>query len=449
MRRSIATIAAVIVCSAMPPSAMQTTLDPVERAIVEAVAREQPAALALLEEVVNINSGTLNRDGVRRVGDRFRTAFEAIGLRTRWVDGAAFERAGHLVAEHDGPGPHVLLIGHLDTVFERDDPFQRFERISPTEARGPGIIDMKGGDVIIVQALSALRAAGVLDRLHVSVILTGDEEDTGTPRDEARRALYELADAADIAIGFENGSGDPRRAITARRGFTGWTLKTTGRPAHSSQIFREDVGSGAIFELARVLEAFRTRLAGDPLLTFNPGLVAGGSSAALDGEGTRGSAAGKTNVVAGEAFATGDLRAISPEQLQSAKAAMSEIAAAHLPQTSSVLTFDDSYPPMAPTAGNARLLEMYDRVSRDLGTGPVQATDPRSAGAADISFTAGRVAMALDAIGLMGRDDHTAGETADLRTLPTQTSRAALLLYRLASGSAAIRDHITHAEDAD
>jgi len=413
---------------------MYTTLDSTERAIVEAVEREQPSALALLEEVVNINSGTLNLDGVRRVGDRFRAAFEAIGLRTRWIDGAAFTRAGHLVAERDGPGPHVLLIGHLDTVFEQDDAFQRFERISPAEARGPGIIDMKGGDVIIVQTLSALRAAGVLDRLHVSVILTGDEEDTGTPRDDARRALYELADAADIAVGFENGSGDPRRAITARRGFTGWTLRTTGHPAHSSQIFREDVGSGAVFELARVLDAVRTRLSSDPLLTFNPGLVVGGSSVTVQGEGTRGTAAGKTNVVAGEAIATGDLRAISPEQLQSAKRAMTEIAAAHLPQASSALTFDDSYPPMAPTAGNARLLAMYDRVSRELGTGPVEATDPRSAGAADISFTAGRVGMALDGIGLMGHDDHTPGETADLRTLPTQTSRAALLLYRLASG---------------
>jgi glutamate carboxypeptidase len=431
MRLSMARAVLIACCLASSPSAQESNLDPTERAIVDAVERDQPAALTLLQEVVDINSGTSNLAGVRRVGDRFDAAFQALGFRTRWIDGTAFNRAGHLVAEHDGPGPHILLIGHLDTIFDSDDPFQRFERISPAEARGPGIIDMKGGDVIIVQALSALRAAGVLDRLHVSVILTGDEEDTGAPRDEARAVLLELADAADIAIGFENGSGDPRRAITARRGFTGWTLRATGRSAHSSQIFRDDVGAGAVFELARVLDGFRTRLSDDPLLTFNPGLAAGGTSLTLEDGSTRAAAAGKTNVVAAEAVATGDLRAISAEQLQSAKQAMARIAAEHLPHTESVLTFEDSYPPMAPTDGNARLLQMYDRVSRDLGTGPVEATDPRLAGAADVSFTAGRVSMALDGIGLMGRDDHTAGETADLRTLPTQTTRAALLIYRL------------------
>ena len=76
-------------------------------------------ALALLERVVNINSGTQNFAGVREVGAIFRAAFDALGFKTRWVDGAAFQRAGHLVAEHRGTGPKILLIGHLDTVFER------------------------------------------------------------------------------------------------------------------------------------------------------------------------------------------------------------------------------------------------------------------------------------------------------------------------------------------
>jgi glutamate carboxypeptidase len=160
-------------------------LDPVEQQIVAAVDRQNDAALALLEGVVNINSGTTNLAGVRAVGERFRAEFDALGFRTRWVDGASFSRAGHLVAEHVGTGPHILLIGHLDTVFEPDHPFQRFERLSRTEARGPGIIDMKGGDVIIVHALKALKAAGALQDAHLSVIMTGDEEDIGKPRELA------------------------------------------------------------------------------------------------------------------------------------------------------------------------------------------------------------------------------------------------------------------------
>ena len=108
--------------------------------------------------------------------------------------------------------------------------------------------------------------------------MTGDEEDVGQPRDLARRDLRELADAADVAIGFEDGPGDPRLAVIARRGSTRWTLQVTSEGGHSSQIFREEVGPGAIFEVARVLQLFRERLSHDPLLTFNPGAIVGGTS---------------------------------------------------------------------------------------------------------------------------------------------------------------------------
>jgi glutamate carboxypeptidase len=128
---------------------------------------------------VNINSGTMNFAGVRRVGDAFRAELDALGFTTRWVDGAGFNRAGHLVAERTGRGPRLLLIGHLDTVFEPRSPFQKFERLSDTTARGPGIIDMKGGNVIIVEALRALKTAGALDRLSITVVMHGDEEDAG------------------------------------------------------------------------------------------------------------------------------------------------------------------------------------------------------------------------------------------------------------------------------
>jgi glutamate carboxypeptidase len=402
-----------------------------EQAVVTHVDAHGAEALALLEQVVNINSGTMNFEGVREVGTVFRSQFDSLGFKTRWVSGDGFKRAGHLVAELPGPGPRILLIGHLDTVFERDSPFQKFQRIDASAATGPGIIDMKGGNVVMVQALKALRAANLLNAMNLIVVLTGDEELTGEPLAAARAALVEAAQGAEMAIGFEDGPGDPKTAVIARRGTSSWQLKVTAKAAHSSQIFRSDIGAGAIYEAARILTAFREELAGEEYLTFNPGVMLGGTSMEFDAVQSRGTAFGKENVIAQEAVATGDLRALSIEQLQRARKKMQEIVARPLPHAQSTLTFDDGYPPLAPTAGNKRLLEVYDQASRDIGAGPVGPVNPARAGAADVSFVAPYVKMALDGIGLMGHDDHTPGETADLTTLPSQTKRAALLLHRL------------------
>ena len=412
-------------------TAQSRGLAPEEQRLVEAVDKDNPRALALLEQVVNINSGTQNFKGVQEVGRIFLKEFEALGFTARWVDGAPFKRAGHLVAEHPGPGPKILLIGHLDTVFELNSPFQKTERLSDKELRGPGIIDMKGGDVIIVQALKALASTGTLKSMNVTVVMTGDEEDAGEPLEKAREALVQAAKGAVYAIGFEDGPMDPKLAVISRRGTTTWTLRVKGKAAHSSQIFRTDIGYGAIFETARILNAFREKLAGQPYLTFNPGAIVGGTTVEYDGVQTRGTAFGKTNVIAEQTVVQGDMRTLSPDQLANAKKTMEEIVKASLAQTEATITFEDGYPPMAPTDGNRKLLAMYDQASRDVGAGAVTAVDPMRAGAADVAFIAGIVPNILDGAGLMGRDDHTVNETADLATLPSQTKRAAVLLYRL------------------
>jgi len=402
-----------------------------ERTVASAVDSHNRDALALLERLVNINSGTMNFAGVRQVGDILRAQFDTLGFKTRWVDGAAFHRAGHLVAEHPGPGPKILLIGHLDTVFEPTSPFQRFQKLNDSTAGGPGIIDMKGGDVILLYALRALRDAGMLDKMNVTVVYDGDEEEAGTPVDAARRALVDAATGARVALGFEDGAADPKTAVISRRSAGSWTLKTTGRPAHSSQIFKPEVGAGAVYEASRILHEFYTRLSTEQYLTFNPGLALGGTLLKVDSTGTDGSASGKRNVVAEHMEVTGDLRTLSPAQHDKAKRTMREIVSHHLPQTSATIEFDDGYPPMAPSEGNKRLLAMYDRASRDLGFGGVVAVDPSRAGAADVSFIASKVPMIIDGIGLSGHDDHTEKETADLRMLAPMTKRAALLMYRL------------------
>jgi glutamate carboxypeptidase len=403
-----------------------------ERTIVAAVDRHNAEALALLERAVNINSGSHNLAGVRAVGDLFRKEFDGLGFKTTWVDGAAFHRAGHLIADHPGSGPRILLIGHLDTVFESDSPFQKFERIDATTAKGPGIIDMKGGDVIIVAALKALRDAGALDALNVVVVMTGDEEDTGDPQSVARAPLVDAAKGAQYAIGFEDGPGDPRYAVTARRGTSSWKLEVKGKTGHSSQIFRQDLGAGAVYELARILEGFRTSLASEEHLTLNASLVLGGTAVTLDEALSRGTASGKTNVIPEHAAAIGDLRTLSKDQLRRAREVMKHVTTqGALPQTDAVLTFQDGYPSLPPTGGNARLLAEYDRASRDLGLGPVTAVSPDRAGAADVSFVSDEVKSIIDGVGLMGHDDHSPSETADLATLASQTKRAAVLLYRL------------------
>jgi glutamate carboxypeptidase len=414
--------------------AQSTPLAPVERAIITSVDTRNASALTLLQQLVDINSGTHNFAGVRRVADILRPRFDALGFTTRWIDGAPFGRAGHLVAEHPGPGPKLLLIGHLDTVFEPSSPFQTFERLNDSTARGPGIIDMKGGDVIMLHALAALHDAGALREMNVTVVLDGDEEDQGLPS-LSRQVLTDAAQGAVAALGFEDGAADPRPAVVSRRGANGWTLRATGAAGHASQIFGKELGAGAVFEASRILHEFYTNLSGEPLLAFSPGLVLGGSELTLDSTGTNGSAAGKRNVVSRQIVVTGDMRTISPEQLARTQAAMRAIVARSLPNTSATIEFDGGYPPMAPSDGNRRLLAMYDRASRDIGSGPVVAVDPARAGAADISFVAALVPMKLDGIGLSGHDDHSDKETADLRMLPVQTKRAALVMYRLSHGS--------------
>ncbi len=406
-----------------------------EQALVRFVDDNNADALALLEKIVNINSGSMNFEGVREVGRILGGEFAALGFETSWIEGIDFGRAGHLVAEHAGPGPAILLIGHLDTVFEPSSPFQKFSMVTDSIASGPGIADMKGGDVVILQSLAALKSIGALDGMHVIVVMTGDEERSGRPLSDARKALVDAAKRSDIAIGFENGDGDPTTAVVARRSSSSWRLTVTGKPAHSSQVFTDAVGAGAVYETSRILTQFYEQLSTEKNLTFNPGLILGGTDVDFDATKASGSAFGKSNVVAEHAVVTGDLRAISPEQIAFAKSAMNTIVTAHLPMTEATLEFSDGYPPLAPLPGNYDLLSMFSDVSEDLGFGKVAPVDPRKAGAADISFTAGYVKMAMDGIGLGGADDHTVDETGYLWTLPMQSKRAAVLLHRLAEQS--------------
>lgn len=407
------------------------SLAPGEARIVAGVEANQAEAIALLERIVNINSGTLNPAGVRRVHDVLAPRFEALGFAVRYVEqDAAMNRGGHLVATRAGTqGKRLLLIGHLDTVFEEESPFQSWEVVNDSIARGPGAEDMKGGDVVIWSALQALHEAGALENTAITIVLTGDEEAPGRPLEDARRALYEAGDAADIALGFEGGT--PGLGVIARRSSSSWRLEVEAVTAHSSGVFRDGVGAGALYEAARVLAAFYAEIRGEEYLTFNAATLLAGTEASWEEAEARGTAFGKTNVVPPVAIATGDIRTISDEQLERTRETMGRIVAHPLPGTTSRITFRDGYPSMPPTEANRALLAFFGRVSEDLGMGPVEPFDPGRRGAADISFVASRVEAGLDGLGPQGSGGHTVEETVNLRSIERAAQRAALLIYRL------------------
>jgi glutamate carboxypeptidase len=426
---TIALSTAVILGVSQPVCAQQSErlqLSPVEQKIRDYVRAHESEEIGLLEKAVNISSGTFNLQGVRAVGKLFEPEFKAIGFDTRWVAlPDAVGRAGHFFAEHKGSrGKRLLLIGHLDTVFEGDG--ERFVRYD-TLAAGAGSSDMKGGDMVILYALKALQSVGALDGTQIIVALTGDEEDAGALFDVSREPLIDAAKRSEIALGFEEDAG---KGTVARRGMSGWQLVVTGRQAHSSGMFSPGTSYGAIYEAARILNEFREKLSTEQYLTFNPALIVGGTDVTYDSSRIAGTAAGKDNIIAPKVFARGDLRFISRDQQAKARDEMRAIVAQHLPGTSATITFEDGNPAMPPTSGNYKLLGTLDSVSRALGGGPVEALDPGKRGAGDISFVSDYV-DALDGLGVVGMRSHTPDERVDLRSIAPATERAAILIYRL------------------
>jgi glutamate carboxypeptidase len=404
-----------------------TTLAPDELRIRDYVRAHHEDDIALLERAVNISSGSQNVAGVRKVGDLFAAELKALGFDVRWAEmPAGMRRAGHLVAERRGTrGQRLLLIGHLDTVFEGEG--QRFVR-QDSIAHGAGTSDMKGGDVAMIGALRALNANGALDGAQIIVVMTGDEESAGAPLETARRDLIDAAKRSDIALAFEGGRA--ARASIARRGSSSWTLTTTGTQGHSAGIFSAGSGNGAIYEASRILDTFRRELSGNPTLTFNPGLIAGGTEVKRDSSGTSMSVAGKTNIISPTAVVNGDLRFLRESQKDSVRVRMREIVAQHLPGTGGEISFHDSYPAMPPTSAGQTLLSRFDAVSRSLGYGAVQGDPPESRGAGDVSFVAPYL-TGMDGLGVSGRGAHSPQESVSLPSLKMAAERAAIFIHRL------------------
>ena len=412
-------------------------LDENERRMVAWIDEHSEDAIALLQETVNISSGTMNHGGVREVGDVMRRELDGLGFETEWIEmPETMNRAGHLFGRKlSGSGARFVLIGHLDTVFEADDAFQGFAREGDT-ATGPGIDDMKSGNIIIVYALKALEVIDALKEIPVVVAYTGDEEKTGKPLAVSRRELIAAGQWADIGLGFESAVHRDGQdwATIARRSSSGWMLTVEGKQAHSSGIFSEEDGAGAIFEAARILAAFYEKVRGEEHLTFNAGTIQGGTEVVYDAQQNRGTTFGKTNVIPRKVVVHGGIRTISQDQLDRARAAMRAVVAESLPNTSASIDFTEGYPAMFPTDGNRRLKNELSFINEALDRGPMPELDPSMRGAADVSFVA-PYTDALAGLGAIGKGGHTPHESLDLTSLPLAIKRSAILIYRLGKNS--------------
>lgn len=426
MKRHIVRIALVMLFAACTHLLAQAQrLSAEEQKLVNYIDAHAADAVALLEKVVNIESPTQNTEGVKQVGMVFKSEFDALGFATKWIEmPAEMKRAGHLVAELNGTkGKRVLLLGHLDTVLSGE----KFRR-EGDKAYGTGSSDMKAGDIVLLYALKALADAGLLKDKRISVMLTGDEEASGHPTEISRGDMVAAAKRSDLALSFE---GNVRNTATVgRRGSSSWTLEVTGETGHSSGIFGPRMGTGAIFEVSRILNQFYEQLHGEKYLTFNPSIILGGSSDVQINPSASGTAAGKTNVVANKVIVKGDLRFISEEQKEATRAKMREIVAKNLPRTSAKITFEDGIPAMAPVEANYALLKQFDQVSQDLGFGKIEALDPGERGAGDIAFIS-HLIPGLDGLGAKGGNSHAPGEWADTASMPMLIKRTAVMLSRL------------------
>lgn len=406
------------------------SLAPIEKKLIQTVEQEMEQTLQLLRQSVDINSGTYNIAGVRAVGELYAKELRALGFTIEWISlPDSLKRAGHLVAYRKGTkGKKLFLIGHLDTVFEPDMPANPFTQLNDSTATGQGINDMKGGDVAIIAALKAMHQYGLLDQTTITVYMTGDEENAGHPRAISRGDFIKRAQDHDIALAFETASG-MNTIATARRGASGWQLEVDGKQGHSSGVFG-NAGYGSIYEAARIINSFRERLSKEPYLTFNPGLIVGGSEVSYNEEAQQGQVAGKTNIISPRTYANGDLRFLSEEQKENARTVMREIVGQSLPGTKARITFSDGIPSMPPTEGNTKLAAQLSEISEALGFGKVSPGNPGSRGAGDISYVA-KYLDCLDGLGASGRGAHAPGETINLKEYPKLIQRTAVFLYRL------------------
>lgn len=372
-----------------------------------------PRFLAELEDLVNVDAGSYTPEGVDRVADHVEATLVGLGARV--------ERIGHVpepgdaqlgdlvVGSFEGDGPRVLLIGHMDTVFDPGTAAARPFRIEGERAYGPGVTDMKAGLLAGLHALAALREAGT--RPAVTFVANPDEE-IGSPFSTPH--IRRLAPAHDAVLVLEcaRANGD---IVSARKGIADYHLEIVGRAAHAG--VEPEKGRSAIVEAAHQVLALHALNGRWPTVTVNAGVIRGGT---------------RPNVVPERCELQVDLRAATSSAFEEATAELESVAAS--PRVEDVritVRRIAGHPPMEKTDASARLVGLAQSIAAELG---FEVRDAATGGASDANTTATLGIPTLDGLGPVGGDDHSVDEWLDVASIVPRTTLLALLIARIGEG---------------
>ncbi len=398
-------------------------LSAVEQEMLQWLGNRQGEMVELLETITNINSGSLNKPGMVELSRLFARELAGLGFTTSNLPGGVIDMpqcpgsdlsidvADHLLARRTGSGNSVLLMGHMDTVFPVDSPFQQFS-LENGIIRGPGVFDMKGGLVVMLFALKALEEFELLNGRNLSVLLNSDEE-VGSL--SSRQYLEEQAVLHDYGLVFEGSVNNNQ--IRQRKGLGQARFVVNGRASHAGAAHQD--GRSAIRELAYKIIELENMTDYETGLTVNVGLVSGGEA---------------RNMVAPCAEAYVDLRYPLPEQGTAAQQQFETIAATpfSVPSESDDISTDVwlnlHRPPKIPTPESDRLLYRAVAIGALLGE---QIGIADSGGGTDGSLTQAAGLPTLDSLGIIGTGAHSQREQADLDSFVQVTGRAAILIHRL------------------
>jgi glutamate carboxypeptidase len=364
-----------------------------------------------LRQMVNIDCGSMTPDGVNRVADLCEARFSAGGWsveRTAYVPSEGQAQLGDLVIgriEGSG-GASVLLVGHMDTVFDEGTVAERPFRIEGDRARGPGVSDMKGGLLAGFAAVEALQAAGA-GFGRITYVCNPDEE-IGSPF--SRPVIASLAPQHDVAFVLE-GARENGDIVSARKGVTDYDLIVRGRAAHAG--VEPERGRSAILQAAHLVIALQALNGRWPGVTVNVGVAAGGT---------------RPNVVPAECRLQVDLRAPALQTLEEAEAEITRICAGTVvPDTEVEVVGHGWHRPMEKGEAAQRLVDLAIATAAELG---VELRDAATGGASDANTISAAGTPTIDGLGPIGGDDHAPAEWLDLTSVVPRVTLLAALIAR-------------------
>ncbi|MFK7865074.1 MAG: M20 family metallopeptidase [Pseudohongiellaceae bacterium] len=404
---------------------IEAAITPDEQAMIGWLDNEEEPMISLLETLTNVNSGTLNKAGVDETGRLLSQELAALGFGVSTLPGDLIDMPScpgsdysidvtdHVLAQKSGSGKRLLLIGHMDTVFPPNSPFQRFSRSGDT-MYGPGVADMKGGMVVMIYALKALQEAGELDDLAITILLNSDEEIGSL---SSRKYIEEQAAKHDYGLVYE--SSGANNMVRSRKGLGQSRFVVNGRASHAGGAHQ--LGRSAIKELAYKIVEIEQITDYESGVTVNVGVINGGEA---------------RNTVAPCAEALIDLRYPTPEQGIAAAEQFERIFDSVLsyPVDSGEITTSSMTnlhrPPKIPTAESDELLDRTIAIGRLLGQ-TLGVTD--SGGGTDGSLTQAIGLPTLDSLGVSGTGAHSDREEARVSSLIERAKLSAVLIHRLAN----------------